>query len=130
MTMAETAVLPKTETVTSKDGTSIAFERHGSGPVLVVVDGAMCYREFGPSRPFAAAAHRRGAVKGAAEGGFTVICYDRRGRGASGNTMPYAPEREVEDLLAVIEATGAEYLIGFFVRCGSRLRDRCCGAHP
>ncbi len=51
--MTVAATLPKTETVTSKDGTTIAFERHGAGPVIVVVDGALCHRAFGPSRPFA-----------------------------------------------------------------------------
>jgi pimeloyl-ACP methyl ester carboxylesterase len=105
--MTETAVLPKTETVTSKDGTTIAFERQGAGPVIIVVDGAMCFREFGPARPFADAVAKAG-------GGFTVVCYDRRGRGGSGNTLPYAPEREVEDLTAVIDATGGDvFMLGF-----------------
>jgi pimeloyl-ACP methyl ester carboxylesterase len=105
--MTQTAVLPKTETVTSQDGTTIAFERHGAGPVIIVVDGAMCFREFGPARPFADAVAKAG-------GGYTVICYDRRGRGGSGNTLPYGPEREVEDLTAVIDAVGGDvFLLGF-----------------
>lgn len=115
--MAETAVLPETETVTSKDGTTIAFERHGEGPVILVVDGAMCYREFGPARPFASAIS-----------GYTVVCYDRRGRGASGDTQPYAPQREIEDLLAVIEATGADYLLGFSSGAGLAYETAAAGA--
>lgn len=83
-------------TVTSKDGTVIAFSRVGQGPALILVDGALCYRQFGPSQSLATslASH------------FTVITYDRRGRGESGDTQPYAVEREVEDLAALIEAAG------------------------
>jgi pimeloyl-ACP methyl ester carboxylesterase len=82
-------------TATSADGTPIAFEREGSGPVLVLVDGALCSRAFGPGRDLQAALRDR----------FAVVLYDRRGRGDSGDTQPYAPEREIEDLRAVIEAT-------------------------
>ena len=78
-------------TVTSKDGTSIAFEKAGSGPALVLVDGAMCYREFGPARD----------VSKALEDEYTVYIYDRRGRGESGDTLPYSADREVDDLAAV-----------------------------
>src|SRR2546423_183043 len=83
-------------TVTSHDGTMIAYSQVGQGPVVILVDGALCYRAFGPSKELAAqlAPH------------FTVITYDRRGRGESGDTQPYAVEREVEDLEALIEATG------------------------
>src|SRR6266545_2543760 len=63
-------------TITSPDGTAIAYERAGSGPPLVLVDGAMCYRAAGPMRPLAAALH----------GTFTVYTYDRRGRGATAAT--------------------------------------------
>jgi pimeloyl-ACP methyl ester carboxylesterase len=81
---------------TSADGTSIAYERTGSGPVLVVVDGALCSRALGPARGIAKAlAHA-----------FTVVIYDRRGRGESGDTPPWSVEREVEDVAAVIQATG------------------------
>ena len=91
-------------TVTSKDGTEIAYETMGSGPPLILVDGAMCYRDFGPMRPLAEALKDR----------FTVIIYDRRGRGESGDTLPYAAEREVEDLDALIDAAGrvSVYLYG------------------
>ena len=87
-----------TEFATSTDGTKIAYEKLGSGPALVLVDGAMCYRDFGPCR--SAAEHLKS--------NFTVYFYDRRGRGESGNTEPYAPEREYEDLAAVIEAAGGD----------------------
>jgi pimeloyl-ACP methyl ester carboxylesterase len=85
-----------TQTVSSHDGTTIAYERVGAGPALVLVDGAMCYRQFGPCRDLAMKLADR----------FTVYFYDRRGRGESGDTAPYAPEREFEDLAAVIGAAG------------------------
>ena len=83
-------------TVISKDGTVIAYSQVGQGPTLILVDGALCYRDFGPGKALAEAlaAH------------FTVVIYDRRGRGESGNTLPYAGEREVEDLAALIEVVG------------------------
>jgi pimeloyl-ACP methyl ester carboxylesterase len=83
-------------TARSSDGTTIAYETSGDGPPLVLVDGALCHRAFGPSRPLAAELADR----------FTVYTYDRRGRGESGDTAPYAVEREVEDLEAIIEAAG------------------------
>jgi pimeloyl-ACP methyl ester carboxylesterase len=76
--------------VRSRDGTSIAFERAGGGPALILVDAAGGYRGFGPMAPLAAQLDSR----------FTVFTYDRRGRGASTNTLPYAVEREIDDLLA------------------------------
>ncbi|MDT0445300.1 alpha/beta fold hydrolase [Streptomyces johnsoniae] len=83
-------------TAVSADGTGIAITRTGSGPPVVLVDGAMCHREFGPSADLAA----RLAPD------FTVYAYDRRGRGGSGDSAPYAVEREVDDLRAVIAAAG------------------------
>jgi pimeloyl-ACP methyl ester carboxylesterase len=83
-------------TVTSKDGTTIAFDRLGQGPPVVLVDGALCYRGLGPSGPLAAFLAQH----------MTVFTYDRRGRGDSKDTAPYAVEREVEDLQAVIEEAG------------------------
>lgn len=98
------AVGTETHTVRSADGTAIAYEKVGSGPALVLVDGALCYREFGPCRSLANHLADR----------FTVYFYDRRGRGESGDTQPYAPEREYEDLEAVITATGGKpYVTGF-----------------
>jgi pimeloyl-ACP methyl ester carboxylesterase len=89
-------VIAQNTTVTSKDGTIIAYSQIGQGPALILVDGALCYREFGPSKTLAAALSQH----------FTVVTYDRRGRGESGDTLPYAVEREVEDLEALIEAVG------------------------
>ena len=89
--------------VRSSDGTTIAYERSGSGPALILVDGALCSRAFGPSPKLAPllAPH------------FTVYTYDRRGRGQSGDTPPYAPAREVEDIAALIEeAGGSACLLG------------------
>jgi len=80
--------------VTSADGTSIASERFGSGPAVIVVGGATCDRAM--TRPLAEELGRH----------FTVINYDRRGRGDSGDTQPYAIEREVEDIGALIAETG------------------------
>jgi pimeloyl-ACP methyl ester carboxylesterase len=82
--------------VTSRDGTLIAFERVGAGPALILVDAAGNYRDF---RPLRAPVERLAAD-------FTVHVYDRRGRGASTDTLPYAIEREVEDLDALIAEAG------------------------
>jgi pimeloyl-ACP methyl ester carboxylesterase len=82
--------------VRSKDGTTIAYERSGSGPALILVDGALCSRSFGPSPKLVPLLAQH----------FTVYAYDRRGRGQSGDTQPYAPAREVEDIAALIEAAG------------------------
>ena len=82
--------------VTSKDGTRIAYERLGSGPALLMIDGALCSRAFGPMPKIAALLAEH----------FTVYLYDRRGRGESGDTQPYAKAREVEDIQAVIAAAG------------------------
>jgi pimeloyl-ACP methyl ester carboxylesterase len=83
-------------TVHSKDGTTIAFDRIGGGPPLILVDGALCSRAMGPCGPLATllAAH------------FTVFTYDRRGRGDSGDNAPYAVEREIEDLQALVDEAG------------------------
>lgn len=90
-----------TEFVTSKDGTRIAFEKTGSGPALVLVEGACCYRDFGSSRDVA---------KTLADN-YTVYNYDRRGRGESGDTPPYSVQREIEDLASVIEAAGGDAFV-------------------
>jgi pimeloyl-ACP methyl ester carboxylesterase len=87
----------------SADGTTIAYERIGAGPALVLVDGAFCGTRFGPSR----------ALAKELASDFTVHFYDRRGRGRSSDTQPYAVEREIEDLAAVCEAAGGSpYLYG------------------
>jgi len=83
------------ETVQSKDGTRIAFERSGAGPAIVLVNGALTERSaFAALRPLL-------------DPCFTLVAFDRRGRGDSGDTPPYAPERELEDVAAVIAAAGA-----------------------
>jgi pimeloyl-ACP methyl ester carboxylesterase len=86
-----------TSTTTSADGTTIAYDVRGTGPVVVVVGGAFNDR--------GSAADLAGAL---ADDGFTAVSYDRRGRGGSGNTAPYAVEREIEDLSAVVAATAGE----------------------
>ncbi|WP_371029938.1 alpha/beta fold hydrolase [Pseudoclavibacter sp. JSM 162008] len=83
------------EVATSADGTRIAYEIRGEGPVVVIVNGA-----FSTARDvteFAMALVRAG---------FAAVSYDRRARGDSGDTKPSAPEREAEDLAAVIDAVG------------------------
>jgi pimeloyl-ACP methyl ester carboxylesterase len=84
-------------TVRSADGTSIAFTKAGQGPPLILVDGALCSRSFGPMPKLAAQLTPH----------FTVYTYDRRGRGASGDTPPYAVGLEVNDLEALVESAGA-----------------------
>lgn len=85
-----------TSYVTSADGTEIAYERTGTGPALILVDGAMCYRANGPARPLAKELADR----------FTVYTYDRRGRGESGPGSEISVERELEDLDALAKETG------------------------
>jgi len=84
------------EKVISDDGTSIAYERVGTGPALIAVDAAANYGGF---RALPAPVELLAAD-------FTVYVYDRRGRGASTDTPPYAIEREVDDIAALIEAAG------------------------
>ena len=79
----------------SADGTVIAYDRAGQGPVLVVCVGAFCTRHTFVA-PDELVRH------------FTVVTYDRRGRGDSGDTEPFAPEREYEDLAAVAAATAGD----------------------
>ena len=88
-------------TVTLTDGTTIVFDRTGEGPPLILVGGALNNRGSGApyAEPLAPS--------------FTVYTYDRRGRGGSGDTQPYAVEREVEDIEALIaEAGGSALLFG------------------
>ena len=102
--MSEDVTVTASDTVRSADGTTIAYEKVGTGPALVLVDGALCSRDFGPCRSLANHLADR----------FTVYFYDRRGRGGSGDTPPYSPAREYEDLDAVIRAAGGTaYVTGF-----------------
>jgi len=90
-------------TVTSKDGTTIAFTQIGQGPAVILVDGATGFRWS--SAPSELAQILASDV--------TVYTYDRRGRGESGDTQPFAVTREVDDLEALIDAAGgAAYLYG------------------
>ena len=89
-----TAYGGRMETVQSADGTTIAFERRGSGPPLILVGGALS----GRSSAADLASHLSGDL--------TVFAYDRRGRGDSTDTAPYAVEREIEDLDALIGSAG------------------------
>jgi pimeloyl-ACP methyl ester carboxylesterase len=82
--------------VISKDGTAIAFDQVGSGPPLVVVDGALCSRSMGPTPKLVPLLARF----------FTVISYDRRGRNDSGDAPAYAVEREIEDIAALLRHAG------------------------
>jgi len=89
--------------ISAADGTKIAYSRIGSGPALVLVDGAMSYRGSSINDALAKELAAR----------FTVYTYDRRGRGESTDTGPYAVEREVEDLAALVkEAGGQVFLFG------------------
>ena len=89
-------------TTTSADGTTIAYEVVGEGEPVVLVSGATAHRAVLTNLPTLAEALT----------GFSLVAYDRRGRGDSGDTAPYSPAREVEDLQAVVAATGAELVHG------------------
>jgi len=90
-------------TVRSADGTTIAFDREGDGPPLILVDGALCSRKFGPM----------GAMTRQLSGRFTIFSYDRRGRGDSTDTPPWSIDREVDDLAAIVDAAGgSSYVYG------------------
>lgn len=83
-------------TVTSADGTRIAYDRHGEGPALILVTGAMGYRRFKKFEQIATALSEH----------CTVINYDRRGRGDSGEAGPVSVRHEVDDIAALIDAVG------------------------
>jgi pimeloyl-ACP methyl ester carboxylesterase len=87
--------------VISKDGTRIAFTQSGKGQPIILVEGALGYRSFGlmPELAQHLSPH------------YTVYTYDRRGRGESGDTAPYAVEREVEDIEALIEEAGGSAFV-------------------
>ena len=104
-------------TLTSADGTSIAYELVGAGPAVILVDGAMCFRDGGPMRPIA----------DALSGSLTAVLYDRRGRGESGDTLPFAVEREIEDIDALIEAAGGQAAL-FGISSGGALALRAAAA--
>ena len=90
--------------VTSSDGTSIAFERVGTGPAVILVDAAGNFRGFSPMPQLAEALAQD----------FTIFTYDRRGKGASTDTLPYTVDRELDDLHALVDlAGGTAFVHGF-----------------
>jgi pimeloyl-ACP methyl ester carboxylesterase len=87
------------ETVTSADGTTIGFDQIGAGSPLVLVSGAICDRTVDGPIAASLSAH------------FTVLNYDRRGRGDSSDTLPFAVEREIEDLEILLAAAGGSSVV-------------------
>jgi pimeloyl-ACP methyl ester carboxylesterase len=85
------------DTVTSADGTPIAYDQRGDGPAVVIVNGAM-----------STAADAAGLASALTDAGFRAITWDRRARGSSGDARGSTPDREVEDLAAVIGAAGGD----------------------
>lgn len=85
--------------VTSKDGTAIAYDKTGAGPAMIMVVGALADRSAGAAHAALLAPH------------FTLYTYDRRGKGNSGDAQPYAVEREVEDLDALIKTAGGSAVV-------------------
>jgi hypothetical protein len=105
-----------TNKVTSADGTPIAYDLLGSGPPVVVVGGATCDRA------------KTAGVAAALSSRFTVVNYDRRGRGSSGDTQPYSVVREVEDLAALLtEVGGAACVYGHSSGAGLVLHALAAG---
>ncbi|HEU4829952.1 MAG TPA: alpha/beta hydrolase [Gemmatimonadales bacterium] len=105
-----------TEFVTSADGTRIAYEEVGEGPRVVVIGGLFCDRQ------------RMDDLAGHLAEAFTVLNYDRRGRGESGDTGPYAVEREIDDLAALIGAAGGSAMVyGHSSGAGLALRAAASG---
>jgi pimeloyl-ACP methyl ester carboxylesterase len=98
------ATTPTSQSVRSLDGTRLAFDWFGDGPPLILVEAAGHYRDFSSF----------GGLVPLLSKELTVYSYDRRGRGESTDTTPYAPEREVEDLAALIaEGGGSAHLYGY-----------------
>lgn len=105
------------EKVFSKDGTPIAYEKVGTGPVVILVTGAMGTRGSSMGLAQLLAPH------------FTAVPYDRRGRADSGDTSPYAVQREIEDIQALIDALGGSaYLYG--ISSGAALALEAAAALP
>lgn len=119
------------KTIQSKDGTTLAYDIYGSGPALIYITGASCFRSFMPIVQDAKAFAKE----------FTVYNYDRRGRGDSTDTQPYAIEREVEDIEALIDAaggkaslyghsSGAVLALEAAFRLGNKVDKVVCTTHP
>jgi pimeloyl-ACP methyl ester carboxylesterase len=84
------------DTLSSPDGTTIAYDQQGEGPALILVDGALTVHSSGS-----------GELARLLAPGFTVYGFDRRGRGGSGDTLPYAVDREIDDIEALIDRAAA-----------------------
>lgn len=114
----------QTTTVTSADGTTIAYEQSGSGPAIVVISNV-------------AEDHTGVAgIAAALAADFTVISFDRRGRGASGDPQPYDPAREIDDIAALIDVVGAPVFLtsgsggcGLALDAASALGDKVAGLY-
>ena len=90
------------DTLTSRDGTAIAYDRQGQGPALILVDGALTVHSSDS-----------GELARLLAPHFTVYGFDRRGRGGSGDTPPYAVDREIDDIEALTDrAGGSAFLYG------------------
>lgn len=98
------------EKVISRDGTQIAVDKLGSGPALILIDGAMCSRGFGPMPALAKELASQ----------FTVYHYDRRGRGDSGDGFDFEVQREIDDLDAVLQLAGGSAMV-FGISSGAAL---------
>ena len=101
----------------SKDGTSIAYYKTGAGPAVILVDGAFCSSRFGPMAKLAPVLDKY----------FTVITYDRRARGESGDTKPYDVQREIEDIEALIQVAGGSAQL-FSISSGAILAIRAAAS--
>ena len=100
--MSTVTATTSTRFAVSADGTRIAYDVTGTGPAVVVVEGALCQRTMGTAK----------ALVPLLSQDHAVFAYDRRGRGESGaGSAPYSVQREVEDLVAVLDAAGPEALV-------------------
>jgi len=107
-------------TVTSKDGTKIAFDKVGSGSAVILINGAMSFRAFDPM--FAQLAELLSKD-------FTVYNYDRRGKGESGDTQPFTKNREIEDIQALIADAGGKAML-FGISSGGAIALEAAAATP
>lgn len=104
--------------VTSRDGTRIAYDKVGAGPTLLVVNGALGFRAMSFARQLTLELAKH----------FTVIDYDRRGRGESGDQPAYSVDREIEDLDALVRQASATPPYVFAQSSGAALALRAAAA--
>jgi pimeloyl-ACP methyl ester carboxylesterase len=107
------------KTITSTDGTRIAYDHAGDGPPVILVDGALSDRSGSLNGPLATLL----------AASLTAYTYDRRGRGDSGDNPPYAVEREIEDIDALIDAAGGSASL-FGISSGAVLALDAAARHP